>query len=84
MTSITERVRARRMLPLRAKDGTEVDCTVAHITGPTLACATCELNKLRDQSRPSKSGWMQACIIALSIALPVIAVFVGLMLAFPN
>lgn len=76
--------RARRMLPLRAKDGSPVDCTIAHITGPTIACATCELNKLRDQSRPSKPGWMQACIIALSVAVPVIAVFVTLMLLFPN
>jgi hypothetical protein len=74
----------RPNLPLRPRRAdVPVDCTIAHLTGPTIACATCELNKLRDQSKPAKSGWLQACVITLSIALPVILFFVIWMLVTP-
>ena len=69
----------RRTLPLRARD-VPVDCTIAHLTGPTMACATCELNKLRDTSKPARPAWVQACVITLAIAVPVIGGFVAAIL----
>lgn len=67
---------------LRTRDaaGRPVDCAVAHMMGSSDGCATCSLNRLRDQTQPARNGWLQACVITLSIALPVMGGLVVAML----